>query len=117
MAIIVNTNSSSLTSQRMLQNAGAGLETSFERLASGLRINRAADDAAGLVISQRLTSQIDGLEQSRRNANDAISVTQVAEGAMDEIFNALQRMRVLTIQSANGINSEQDIAARSEERR
>lgn len=115
MAIIVNTNSSSLTSQRMLQNAGAGLETSFERLASGLRINRAADDAAGLVISQRLTSQIDGLEQSRRNANDAISVTQVAEGAMDEIFNALQRMRVLTIQSANGINSEQDIAALQQE--
>lgn len=111
MAIVVNTNSSSLTSQRMLQNAVSGLGTTFERLASGTRINRAADDAAGLVISQRLTSQIEGLEQSRRNANDAISVTQVAEGALDEVYNALQRMRVLAIQSENGINNEQDIAA------
>lgn len=111
MAIVVNTNSSSLTSQRMLQNAGAGLGATTERLASGFRINRAADDAAGLVISGRLTGQVNGLEQARRNASDAISLTQVAEGAMDEIFTALQRMRVLTIQSENGINNEQDIAA------
>lgn len=111
MAIVVNTNASSLSSQRMLENITAGLGTTTERLASGYRINRAADDAAGLVISHRLTSQVEGLDQSRRNANDAISVTQVAEGAMDEIFTALQRMRVLTIQSENGINSESDITA------
>ena len=111
MAIVVNTNGSSLSSQRMLENASAGLGTTTERLASGFRINRAADDAAGLVITHRLTSQVEGLEQARRNANDAISLTQVAEGGMDEIFTALQRMRVLTIQSENGINNEQDIAA------
>lgn len=111
MAIVVNTNSSSLMSQRMLENASSGLGATTERLASGLRINRAADDAAGLVVSNRLTSQVNGLEQARRNANDAISITQVAEGALDEIFTALQRMRVLTIQSQNGINNEQDIAA------
>lgn len=111
MAIVVNTNSSSVMSQRMLENASAGLGSTTESLASGFRINRAADDAAGLVVSSRLTSQVNGLEQARRNASDAISLTQVAEGAMDEIFTALQRMRVLTIQSETGINNEQDISA------
>lgn len=115
MSLVVNTNASSLMSQRLLDNATEGLGTSFERLASGFRINRAADDAAGLVITDRLTSQVNGLEQAARNANDAISLTQVAEGAMDEIFTALQRMRVLTIQSENGINDSQDLVALQQE--
>lgn len=115
MSLVVNTNISSLTSQRLLDNSTEGHGTSFERLASGFRINRAADDAAGLVITDRLTSQVNGLQQAARNANDAISLTQVAEGAMDEIFTALQRMRVLTIQSENGINETQDLVALQQE--
>jgi flagellin len=111
MPLVVNTNQSSLTSQRLLGNATAGLSTSFERLSSGFRVNRAADDAAGLVISNVLTSKVNGLDQAVRNANDAVSLVQVAEGAMDEIGVSLQRMRVLTIQSENGINTATDIAA------
>jgi flagellin len=115
MSLTVNTNQSSLITQRLLRDNALGLDTSFERLASGFRINRAADDAAGLVITSGLTSQIDGLQQATRNANDAISLAQVADGAIGEIFNSLQRMRVLTIQSENGINSAEDIAALQKE--
>lgn len=115
MALIVNTNQSSLTAQRFLNGNNSGLTTAFERLASGQRINRAADDAAGLVISSNLSSQIGGLEQATRNANDAISLAQVTEGAIEEVFNSLQRMRVLTIQSGNGINSAEQLAALQQE--
>lgn len=115
MPLVVNTNQSSLASQRLLSNATSGLSTSFERLTSGFRINRAADDAAGLVISNVLTSQVNGLDQAVRNANDAVSLVQVTEGAMDEIATSLQRMRVLTIQSENGINTTADIAAIQQE--
>lgn len=115
MPLVVNTNQSSLASQRLLSNATSGLSTSFERLTSGFRINRAADDAAGLVISNVLTSQVNGLDQAVRNANDAVSLVQVTEGAMDEIATSLQRMRVLTIQSENGINTAADIAAIQQE--
>ncbi|MDP2715575.1 flagellin [Rheinheimera sp.] len=115
MPLVVNTNQSSLASQRLLSNATGGLSTSFERLTSGFRINRAADDAAGLVISNVLTSQVNGLDQAVRNANDAVSLVQVTEGAMDEIATSLQRMRVLTIQSENGINTAADISAIQQE--
>lgn len=115
MSLVVNTNQSSLASQRLLSNATSGLTTSFERLTSGFRINRAADDAAGLVISNVLTSQVNGLDQAVRNANDAISLVQVTEGALDEIGVSLQRMQVLTIQSENGINTPADIAAIQQE--
>lgn len=115
MPLVVNTNQSSLASQRLLSNATSGLSTSFERLTSGFRINRAADDAAGLVISNVLTSQVNGLDQAVRNANDAVSLVQVTEGAMDEIATSLQRMRVLTIQSENGINTAADISAIQQE--
>lgn len=115
MTLVVNTNQSSLTSQRLLSNASAGLSTSFERLTSGFRINRAADDAAGLVISNVLTSQVNGLDQAVRNANDAISLVQVSEGALEEIGVSLQRMRVLAIQSESGINNAADIAAIQQE--
>jgi flagellin len=115
MALYVNTNVSSLNSQRQLINSGKSLDTSFQRLSSGLRINSAADDAAGLQISNRLTSQIQGLDQAIRNANDGISLAQVAEGAMDEITGALQRIRVLSVQSQNGINSSSDRLALQKE--
>lgn len=104
----VNTNVSALNAQRQLLGSGIGMSKAFERLSSGFRINSAADDAAGLQISNRLTSQVGGLNQAIQNANDGISVAQVAEGAMDEITNALQRMRVLSVQAENGINSLED---------
>jgi len=115
MALFVNTNVSSLNAQRQLINSGKTLDTSFQRLSSGFRINSAADDAAGLQISNRLTSQIQGLDQAIRNANDGISLAQVAEGAMDEITGALQRIRVLSVQSQNGINSSADRLALQKE--
>jgi flagellin len=115
MALYVNTNVSSLNSQRQLINSGKSLDTAFQRLSSGLRINSAADDAAGLQISNRLTSQIQSLDQAIRNANDGISLAQVAEGAMDEITGALQRIRVLSVQSQNGINSSSDRLALQKE--
>jgi flagellin len=108
MALTVNTNVSSLNAQRNLSKSGQGLATSMERLASGMRINSAKDDAAGLQISNRLTSQINGLSVAQRNANDAISIAQTAEGAMQESTNILQRMRELALQSANGSNSSDD---------
>ena len=115
MALYVNTNTSSLNAQRQLFNSGNSLDTAFKRLSSGFRINSAADDAAGLQISNRLTSQINGLDQAARNANDGISLAQVAEGAMEEITNSLQRIRTLAIQSQNGINSSADRAALQKE--
>ncbi|MGN1392992.1 MAG: flagellin [Succinivibrionaceae bacterium] len=115
MALYVNTNVSSLNAQRQLNNSTRLLDTSYQRLASGLRINSAKDDAAGLQISDRMTSQINGLNQGNRNAQDGISFSQTAEGAMDEITNMLQRIRTLAIQSANGTNSESDRKAIQEE--
>ena len=108
MALTVNTNVSSLNAQRNLTKSGEGLATSMERLSSGMRINSAKDDAAGLQISNRLTSQINGLAVAQRNANDGISMAQTAEGAMSESTNILQRMRELALQSANGSNSADD---------
>ncbi|MEW7864229.1 flagellin [Aeromonas diversa] len=115
MSFFINTNVSSLNSQRNLMNTNKALDTSYNRLASGLRINSAKDDAAGLQISNRLTSQINGLEQGNRNANDAISLAQTAEGAMEEVTSMLQRMRVLAEQSANGTNNTSDRTALNEE--
>ncbi|MGO3786988.1 MAG: flagellin [Pseudoalteromonas prydzensis] len=108
MALSVNTNVASLNGQRNLSKSSDGLATSMERLASGMRINSAKDDAAGLQISNRLTSQINGLAVAQRNANDGISMAQTAEGAMQESTNILQRMRELALQSANGSNSADD---------
>lgn len=108
MSLFVNTNVSSLNAQRQLFSSGQSLNTSFERLSSGFRINRAADDAAGLQISDRLTTQVQGLNQAVRNANDAISLTQTAEGALGEVTTSLQRIRTLAVQSQNGINSSAD---------
>lgn len=111
MAMYINTNVSSLNAQRNLTNTSKSLDTSYTRLASGLRINSAKDDAAGLQISNRLTSQINGLDQGNRNANDGISLAQTAEGAMDEVTTMLQRMRTLAQQSSNGSNSSSDRTA------
>ena len=108
MALYVKTNVSSMNAQRMLSNSTTALDNSYKRLASGLRINSAKDDAAGLQISNRLTSQLNGLEQGNRNAQDAISFAQTAEGAMDEMTTMYQRIRTLAIQSANGTNSQDD---------
>jgi flagellin len=115
MALSVNTNISSLNAQRNLTKSGDGLATSMQRLSSGMRINSAKDDAAGLQISDRLTSQISGLGVAQRNANDGISMAQTAEGAMQESTNILQRMRELSLQSANGSNSDEDRGALQKE--
>ena len=115
MGLFVNTNVSSLNAQRQLFNSGNSLSTSFERLSSGFRINRAADDAAGLQITDRITTQIQGLDQSVRNANDAISLVQTTEGALGESTTALQRIRTLAIQSQNGINNSADRTALQQE--
>ncbi|WP_026375636.1 flagellin [Aestuariibacter salexigens] len=115
MSLFVNTNVSSLNAQRQLFNSGQALNTSFERLSSGFRINRAADDAAGLQISDRLTTQFQGLNQAVRNANDAISLVQTAEGALSETTSSLQRIRQLAVQSQNGINSSADRTALQQE--
>ncbi|MCL1125456.1 flagellin [Shewanella surugensis] len=108
MAISVNTNVTSMKAQGNLNSASNGLQTSMERLSSGLRINSAKDDAAGLQISNRMTSQINGIGVAMRNANDGISIAQTAEGSMQESTNILQRMRDLSLQSANGSNSQDD---------
>ncbi|CAM3547214.1 MULTISPECIES: flagellin N-terminal helical domain-containing protein [Pseudoalteromonas] len=115
MALYVNTNVSSLNAQRQLMQSGNALDTSFKRLSSGFRINSAADDAAGLQISDRLTSQINGLNQGNRNANDGISLAQTAEGAMDEVTSMFQRMRTLAQQASNGSNTDEDRLAIQEE--
>jgi len=108
MAMVINSNIMSLNAQRQLGKSQNSLQTSMARLSSGLRINSAKDDAAGLAISNRMDAQVRGLNQASRNANDGISLAQVAEGAMDEMSNILQRMRELSIQSANDTNSASD---------
>ena len=115
MSLFVNTNVSSINAQRQLFDVNDRLNTSFERLSSGFRINSAADDAAGLQISDRLTSQVQGLNQAVRNANDAISLSQTAEGALSEVTTSLQRIRTLAVQSQNGINSSADRLALQKE--
>jgi flagellin len=115
MAQVINTNVMSLNSQRVLMNSQSSMATSLERLSSGLRINRASDDAAGLAIAQRMTAQIRGLEQGNRNANDAISMLQTAEGALDEVTNMLQRMRELAVQAKNGTVNSDDRASLDDE--
>ena len=115
MALYVNTNVSSLNSRRNLKKSTKALETSYQRLSSGLRISGSKDDAAGLQISDRLTSQINGLNQGNRNANDGIALAQTAEGALDEVTNMLQRIRTLSLQSANGTNTTADRIAIQEE--
>lgn len=111
MSTVINTNLSSLAAQRNLATSGADVQTALERLSSGLRINSAKDDAAGLAISERFTSQIKGLQQAKRNANDGVSLAQTAEGSLGETSKLLQRMRELAVQSANGTNSATDRAA------
>ncbi|MEL7368459.1 MAG: flagellin, partial [Myxococcota bacterium] len=110
MAIGINTNVMSLNSQRQLMKTQGMLSTSMQRLSSGLRINSAKDDAAGLAISNRMSSQIRGLNQATRNANDAISLSQTAEGSLQEATSMLQRMRDLAVQSSNDTNSATDRA-------
>lgn len=108
MPQVVNTNASSLNSQRALNKTQSMLTLSIERLSSGLRINRAKDDSAGLAVSQAFTSQITGMEQAVRNANDGVSLVQTAEGGLDEITNMLQRMRELAVQSSNSTYTSTD---------
>ena len=115
MSLFVNTNVSSLNGRRQLITTNDNLSTAFERLSSGFRINGAKDDAAGLQISNRLTTQILGLDMAVRNANDGISLAQTAEGALSEITVALQRIRVLAVQSQNGINTSSDRLALQKE--
>ncbi|MFZ5530014.1 MAG: hypothetical protein ACOY4U_03055, partial [Pseudomonadota bacterium] len=115
MPQLINTNIASLNAQRNLNTSQTGLATALQRLSSGLRINSAKDDAAGLAIAERFTTQIRGLNQASRNANDGISLSQTAEGAMAEITNNLQRIRELAVQSANYTNSASDRAALDQE--
>ena len=115
MALFVNTNVSSINGQRNLTNATNNLNTTYQRLSSGLRINSTKDDAAGLQISDRLTSQINGLNQGNRNTNDAIALAQTMEGAMDEMTSMLQRIRTLAVQSTNGTNNAKDREAIQQE--
>ncbi len=111
MPSVINTNVASLNAQRNLNVSQSALATSLQRLSSGLRINSAKDDAAGLGIADRMTSQINGLDQAARNANDGISLAQTSEGALSSITDSLQRMRELAVQSANGTNSASDRAS------
>ena len=111
MAQVINTNIPSLSAQNQLNRTNKGLSTALERLSSGKRINSAKDDAAGIAIASRFTAQIRGYNQGIRNASDAISLSQTAEGALDEISNNLQRIRELAVQSANATNSSTDRAA------
>ena len=115
MSLYVNTNTSSINSQRQLAKSTKALDSSYQKLSSGFRINSAKDDAAGLQISDRMTAQINGLTQGNRNANDGISFAQTAEGALDEVTNMLQRMRTLAVQSKNGTNSSDERVALQDE--
>ena len=115
MAMTINTNIQSLNAQRNLGTSQSSLATSMQRLSSGLRINSAKDDAAGLAISERMTSQIRGLNQAQRNANDGVSLAQTAEGALSTIGGNLQRIRELAVQSANATNSDSDRVALQKE--
>ena len=111
MAQIINTNMPSLNAQRNLNKTGDSLAMSLQRLSSGLRVNSARDDAAGLAIATRFSTQIRGMNQAMRNASDAISLAQTSEGALDQVTNNLQRIRELAVQSANASNSATDRAA------
>ena len=115
MAVYVNTNVSSLNGRRYLNNVQNQLTTTYQRLSSGLRINSAKDDAAGLQISSRLTTQINGLNQGNRNSSDGIAVAQTIEGAMDEMSGMLQKIRTLAVQAKNGTNTLEDRKALSKE--
>jgi flagellin len=115
MALTINTNVMSLNAQRNLTTSSSALATSLQRLSSGLRINSAKDDAAGLAISSRMTTQINGLNQAVRNANDGISLAQTSEGALQEVMSNLQRIRELAVQSANATNSDSDRRALDQE--
>ena len=115
MAVYVNTNYSALQGQRYLGNVQNSLTTTYQRLSSGLRINSAKDDAAGLQIADRLTSQINGLNQGNRNAADGIALAQTVEAGMDEISGMLQKIRTLAVQASNGTNTAEDKAALSKE--
>ena len=111
MALTINTNVASLNAQRNLSSSSSSLATSLQRLSSGLRINSAKDDAAGMAISERMTTQIRGMNVAMRNANDGVSLAQTAEGSLDSVSNALQRIRELAVQSVNATNSASDRAA------
>jgi flagellin len=111
MPAVINTNTASLNAQRNLTNSQSALATSLQRLSSGLRVNSAKDDAAGLAIASRMDSQVRGMNVAMRNANDAISMSQVAEGALGKVSDSLQRMRELAVQSKNATNSTSDRAA------
>ena len=115
MAVYVNTNVSCLNGRRYLNNVQNQLTTTYQRLSSGLRINSAKDDAAGLQISSRLTTQINGLNQGNRNSSDGIALAQTVEGAMDEITGMLQKIRTLAVQASNGTNTLDDRKALSKE--
>jgi flagellin len=108
MAQVINTNVASLNTQRSLNRSQGDLNTALARLSSGLRVNSAKDDAAGLAISERFTAQIRGYNQAVRNSNDAISLAQTAEGALGEVANALQRIREIAVQAVNATNSDSD---------
>src|ERR1700742_1681940 len=115
MAQVINTNVLSLNAQRNLSTSQSQMATALQRLSSGLRINSAKDDAAGLAISDRFTTQIRGLNQAVRNANDGISLSQTAESALGELTNNLQRIREIAVQAANSTNSSSDRAALDQE--
>ena len=115
MAVYVNTNVSSLNGRRYLNNVQNQLTTTYQRLSSGMRINSAKDDAAGLQIADRLTTQINGLNQGNRNSNDAIALAQTMEGALDETSNMLQKIRTLAVQASNGTNTAEDRKAMQQE--
>ncbi|MDB6091654.1 MAG: flagellin FliC, partial [Gammaproteobacteria bacterium] len=108
MSLVINTNVMSLDAQKNLTKSGNALATSLQRLSSGMRINSAKDDAAGLAIADRFTSQIIGLNQAAANANDGISLAQTGEGALQEVTSNLQRIRELSVQSLNATNSASD---------
>src|SRR5215469_13024516 len=110
MSLVLNTNIDALVAQNSLTTSGGQLATALQQLSSGLRINTAADDAAGYAIAQGMTSQINGLGQAAQNANDGVSLTQTAQGALTEITNDLQTMRDLAVESLNATNSSQDRA-------
>ena len=115
MAVYVNTNVSSLNGRRYLNNVQNSLTTTYQRLSSGMRINSAKDDAAGLQIADRLTTQINGLNQGNRNSNDAIALAQTMEGALDETTSMLQKIRTLAVQASNGTNTDADRKALQQE--
>lgn len=115
MAQVINTNVASLNTQRALNRSQGDLNTALQRLSSGLRVNSAKDDAAGLAIAERFTAQIRGYNQAIRNSNDAISLAQTAEGALQEVTNALQRIREIAVQAVNATNSQADRTSLNEE--